>query len=441
MDKAASGDQQASSPTMYILICLFGMSSWVAVNGIIIENPIITLYLPEGWALLSYSSIIIQIGNIGPLSIALYNAICKKRLPEEVLVYVVIGLGALTSLLLIFFWRETIFVAGANRSVAYFILQFIMSIAACSSAVVYFPYMSKFPPQYMTALFIGFGFSGLIPSLLALGQGVAHVTCVNKTTSVFRSLNASSVNSTWRMTSYTNSGNITIAHARIANNETSSVLIAEYDPPRYSAEVFMGLIFILMLVSAVSLFMLNRINQSRKSKSKIVGIGEEMKPFTQQDNEETSENGPFENNTDKNTTSNPPLTSKDNADTEGLASNSVLVKTNCNIVFLLVVNAWVNGIENGILFALQSFAAGPYGNETFHISAVGGSIVDPVACFINYFVRVGSSKILVILTIIATGLMAYIAYLAVLSPNPPLKGTIAGIIIMVMLFLYFRAHV
>jgi riboflavin transporter 2 len=42
--------------------------------------------------------------------------------------------------------------------------------------------MASFKPEYMTGYFIGEGLSGLVPSVVALGQGVGQLTCSNVST-------------------------------------------------------------------------------------------------------------------------------------------------------------------------------------------------------------------------------------------------------------------
>ncbi len=52
--------RQISVP-VYILVMLFAMASWIDVNGLWVELPLLVTELPEGWSLPSYLSIIIQV--------------------------------------------------------------------------------------------------------------------------------------------------------------------------------------------------------------------------------------------------------------------------------------------------------------------------------------------------------------------------------------------
>jgi len=47
--------------TVDVLAALFGVASWVAINGLWVELPLLVQALPEGWSLPSYLSVIIQV--------------------------------------------------------------------------------------------------------------------------------------------------------------------------------------------------------------------------------------------------------------------------------------------------------------------------------------------------------------------------------------------
>ena len=44
-----------------LLAILFGISSWISINGLWVELPMLVSHLPEQWALPSYLSIIVQV--------------------------------------------------------------------------------------------------------------------------------------------------------------------------------------------------------------------------------------------------------------------------------------------------------------------------------------------------------------------------------------------
>ena len=47
-----------------LLAVLFGISSWISINGLWVELPMLVSELPEKWALPSYLSIIVQVRQI-----------------------------------------------------------------------------------------------------------------------------------------------------------------------------------------------------------------------------------------------------------------------------------------------------------------------------------------------------------------------------------------
>ncbi len=59
--------QWGRNPWLDGLAAVFGMASWISVNGLWVELPVMVPLLPESWALASYLSVIIQIANLGPI--------------------------------------------------------------------------------------------------------------------------------------------------------------------------------------------------------------------------------------------------------------------------------------------------------------------------------------------------------------------------------------
>ena len=165
---------------VYITVIMFGTGSWVATNGIWVELPVMVPHLNEGWTLPSYLSILIQLANIGPLAVAVSNIIAPGKLKEKPVVFGIISIGTIACFLLAFFWKTSIYLVGAERSIALLILQFMIALVNCTSSVVFLPFMAIFKPQYIIAYFIGQGMSGLLPGVVALGQGVGKMTCQNR---------------------------------------------------------------------------------------------------------------------------------------------------------------------------------------------------------------------------------------------------------------------
>uniref|UniRef100_A0A4W5KH05 Riboflavin transporter n=1 Tax=Hucho hucho TaxID=62062 RepID=A0A4W5KH05_9TELE len=168
---------------VHVLACCFGLGSWVAVNGLWVELPLIVNTLPEGWELPSYLTVIIQLANLGPLLVTVMHKLYPGRLRESAVIYSVLSIGVLACVLLAFFWDETTVVAAAPRSTVFFILTLFLALVDCTSSVTFLPFMMQLPAHYITTYFIGEGLSGFIPGLVALGHGVGMAKCLNGTQS------------------------------------------------------------------------------------------------------------------------------------------------------------------------------------------------------------------------------------------------------------------
>ncbi|XP_032893914.1 riboflavin transporter 2-like [Amblyraja radiata] len=165
------------SPVVHLLVVLFGMGSWVAINGLWVELPLLVPQVPEGWYLPSYLTIVIQLANVGPLLVAVKHKLSPGRRGERGIIYGVVCVGVLASFLLPFFWKRTSLVAGTRRSVALLVLAFFLALVDCTSSVTFLPFMARLRPHFLTTYFVGEGLSGLAPGLVALAQGAGVVSC------------------------------------------------------------------------------------------------------------------------------------------------------------------------------------------------------------------------------------------------------------------------
>ena len=50
------------NPLVALYCIVFGIGAWVSINGIWVELPLLVA-LPEGWALPSFLSIVVQVGK------------------------------------------------------------------------------------------------------------------------------------------------------------------------------------------------------------------------------------------------------------------------------------------------------------------------------------------------------------------------------------------
>ncbi|XP_066235912.1 solute carrier family 52, riboflavin transporter, member 2 isoform X2 [Saccopteryx leptura] len=103
-------------------------------------------------------------------------------------------------------------------------------------------------------------------------------------------------------------------------------------------------------------------------------------------------------------------------------------RTACLLGLLAITNA----LTNGVLPAVQSFSCLPYGRLAYHLAVVLGSVANPLACFLAMGVLCRSLAGLGGLSLLGMLFGAYLMALAILSPCPPLVGTTAGMVLVVL---------
>ena len=176
----------------------------------------------------------LQIANVAPLAYTIIRTAFPQRNIEVPVIYAIITVGALSCLLLAFFWDATAVIGGELHSVGLLTLQFFLALVDCTSSVAYLPFMGTFKQQYLTAFFVGEGFSGLLPSLVSLAQGAGRMRCVNET--IIQ--------------------NVTI-NGTPATIEPSFAVYPVYETPKFSIEVFFFCLFSMLVVSFISFTLLN----------------------------------------------------------------------------------------------------------------------------------------------------------------------------------------
>ena len=154
----------------YSLFVLLGLASWFAMNGVLLESPVLAAFLPECDKLRSYITVIIQLANIGPivyLGIKGCMKLADKRtnLLDTVAIYFVLCVGLLSCLLITIFWSKQLSIFEKSVSVSFFFFTACLALANNTNTVLLLPYFSSFPGFYLSALYVGEALSGLIPSL------------------------------------------------------------------------------------------------------------------------------------------------------------------------------------------------------------------------------------------------------------------------------------
>ena len=106
-------------------------------------------------------------------------------------IYFILSIGALSCLLLSFFWNKTAFIFNEERSVGLIVLNFSLALLDGTSSVTFLPYIGgNFIKEYIIPNYIGESLASLIPSVLSLIQGLGQDPgCQNVTIIIFLSKN------------------------------------------------------------------------------------------------------------------------------------------------------------------------------------------------------------------------------------------------------------
>lgn len=273
---------------------------------------------------------LIAFGNVGPLAVTLTHHFAPGCLNERVLIHVIQVLAVVASAFLALFWSEVATVAGAPRSVAFLLLSVVLSVVCCTSNVTFLPFMFRYPPQYIRTFFVGQGLSALFPCIVALGQGVGKVECV----------------------------------------ETENGTLPRRLKENFPAQDFFWFLFVMLAISALSFLALTytfatsteaEVSQVPEQETEIYE-GQEAHPLQ---NEETP-------------------VSEEHVDVE--KKNPAVSFWTFRNIYLLLLLGISTALTNGVLPSVQTFVCLPYGSMAFHLSVVLGNIANPLACFVSMVV-------------------------------------------------------
>lgn len=377
-----SGSWWSSAAVTHGLIALFAMGSWISVNSLWVELPVVVSVLPEGWNLPAYLSVLIAFGNLGPIAVTITHHCAPGCLNERLIIHCIQLLAVAASALLAVFWSHTVTIAGEERSLLFLLFTFVLALVCCTSNVTFLPFMFRYPPEYIRTFFIGQGFSALFPCVVALGQGVGKLEC-------------KTVNGT---------------------------VTPEYFKENFPAQNFFWFLCVMLSVSCLSFWLITR----RQTETQKDALPQEN------ENTEAPKNGeethPLHNGAMT------PVSEEQVQVEEQPPARTFWTQRNIYLLFLLAIS---NALTNGVLPSVQSFSCLPYGTMTFHLSVVLGNIANPLACFLAMFVILRSSSGLGCLSVAGGVFAAYLMALAALSPCPPLVGSSAGVALVVISWIVF----
>lgn len=378
----------------YFLISTFGIGSWIAVNGIWAEISILVNSTPECEKLPAVLVVIIQIANLGPLLYGmiryLFYRFKLKRLKiylESGTIMVLILIGIVTCILLSFLWNLTTMVYNNDHSMALLILTFFLSLVDCTSSVLFVPFMKNFPAVYMSALYIGEGLSGLLPSLFALSQGSVNnnISC---------------------------KGNYT-------GHEDLGI---RFGPDIYF--IFLGGMMALCGVSFVIIitlpairnhmvddkYNLNSLKPARSCCSVNHASGNKAQVNLRQDQKIVTDDDLHEGQCRRENMEKP----SDSILHFSIANMCRILKSNFAVYACLSLLSF---LANSALSAVAPFAFLPYGNNVYHITINVALLVNPVMSILFISIPLRSTLISVINTVIVAILGIYVLVMAQ-SPYP-----------------------
>lgn len=383
---------------IYILVILFGMGSWVSVNGLWVELPILVDQSPESWNLPSYMTILVQIANIGPLAYVILNKLLPEKVQEKHGLFVLIIIGSSAALLLIVFWKETSYLGGFKSSTGLHLAVFLLSLVDCTSSVIFLPYMTLFKPQYISGLYIGEGLSGLVPGLVALGQGGGETVCKNMTVR------------------YNQTDNIT-------------TIIPEFHQPNFSAEYFFFFLLSIMIICGLAFALLQYLPFCREEHiSHDIDIIADIK-FVNGDSASYryAEIEDCESDT------------VDSSCDVSYVSESPLLTNKTHFTVYLVLMGTISALMNGIIPNIQTYASVPYGTKSYHLAVTLSNIVKPLACVLAFFLPLMTMKVIVGSISIGIATSVYIITMAANSPAPPMVQETIGAFLIVLMFVLLSA--
>ncbi|CAN0268869.1 unnamed protein product [Lampetra planeri] len=382
--RGGGGTMRGRGVLEHSLVALFGMGSWVAVNALWVELPVMVKVLPESWDLASYLTVMVALANVGPIAVTITQRFAPGRLNERVLIHVIQVLAVVACACLAVTWSVTAPVSGRTHSVPYLVLAFALSFVCCTSNVTFLPHMYRFSTEHVKTFFVGQGLSALLPSVAALAQGVGAAECVNGT-----------------------------------GNASAPALHVRYLEERFSVSAFFSVVCALLLASACAFAALVRLRPGAPA-------GEDLNPGQ-------NENAILDDREEESQLKSDALSV---ASPESPASNGDSLCVG-SVLYLLTLLLLSNALANGVLPSVQTYACLPYGGSVFHLSAVLSSIANPLACFLTMGLPCRSSPVLGLLFLLGVLVGSYIMTLAVLSPCPPLLGKPSGSVLVVLAWVLF----
>ena len=125
------------------------------VNGVFVELPFMVNRIPEGYKIASTLALAIQAGNVGPAAYALaYRRYGTRSYSPTV--YAILTIGVVCCCLLAAFWS----VSAGGVSYPLIVLATGLALVDCTSSVVFWPVVARFPKHLLPGLAVGEALGG-----------------------------------------------------------------------------------------------------------------------------------------------------------------------------------------------------------------------------------------------------------------------------------------
>lgn len=148
---------------------LLGMSSWVLVSGIYAAAGAYADSLPEGYDISVYLTFVQAMSNIVP---AVLQTCISLNSPNIMLRYILVNLlaGVVIVLSLSFFWDQTFFISGSDRSGALLLLMFLSGAVNAATNITHYAFVALFEDRCALYYGAGLGFGSSFIGILSLVQ-------------------------------------------------------------------------------------------------------------------------------------------------------------------------------------------------------------------------------------------------------------------------------
>eukprot|EP00038_Savillea_parva_P021328 m.34230 g.34230 ORF g.34230 m.34230 type:complete len:495 (+) comp5118_c0_seq1:336-1820(+) len=164
--KLSSGSAQRVDRRVYALFIVFGLGSWITVNGLFAELKLFSDRLPEGDRIFADAGLAIQLANVAPL----VYGVCRRPGRPVVATTVVLLVGAVAATATGLLWDRTVLVGGHERSVYLLVGIFMVAAVDCTTTLLFWPFVAEFKSAHVTALAVGEGATGILATALVLIQ-------------------------------------------------------------------------------------------------------------------------------------------------------------------------------------------------------------------------------------------------------------------------------